>query len=896
MKKIVILFLCCFCTSYIFAQTTNDTLKTLLTGKTKYEAIEATVLNFYSSRFKGKGSGYNQWLRWLYFNRDRVTAEGDITNTYVKTSEALSNMPTSNLTKNIESMSTWNSLGPTSYTSLTTDYLHGLGRIDRIAFHPTNANIFYVGTASGGLWRTNNGGTNWACITEELPTPSIAGIVCSYNDPNTLYVLTGEGEGSYGYFNYMEAGNSTGVYKSTNAGLTWTKTAPLFTDNQYVAFQLIQHPTKPNVLYAATDKGLYCTINGGDSWVRSTTDQIRDIVFHPQRPEFIYADAVDELKLFFCTNDTTITSINVSGGLNSGSFVAMAVSPAQPNTVMLMTSKGNASGDDFKGLNKGTFTYNAFNPSTSTLSFSNVIFTPNILGGAVNGSSAGGQAWYNMCIALKPSDANTLITGGLCVWRSTAQGASMTAITKYSNLQSDAIAYIHPDIHRVAFNPLNDNLYALTDGGIYKSTNDGTSWTDITAGMSITQYYNIAGAESNANLILGGTQDNGTFFRNTNSANFKRVRGADGFSSAINPDNTNIIYWTENESLFKSINGGNNVSSIKVFPTTSYNSGVFPKVKLNLDYPDTLTAFTKSIVVLSKNAGANWDTIRNIGARDFSFCGDNNSKAYIVTGGSSLQVCTNIFAATPSWISKPTLSTGTLYTTLVTFPTYSDWVWLASGSYLATNKVIFSQNGGTTWTNLTGSLPNLPINCMAVDLSATLYIGTDVGVFIRRIGDSDWSPFSNGLPRVPVTEIVINNTAQLIRISTLGRGVWSSNIVNVSNCNFTESIAGSYYGQYYFQASNNIVSTGIIVGSAGTQVDLKAGSYISLNPGFIATTGAVVTAVISPCYSGIPDLSKQNINLGTLPKKKIDTVDKVKPTSTEAEKPIQLKKTEEEDD
>lgn len=858
MKKIILSLLLSYCVSHGFAQTTNDTLKTLLAGTTKYAAIETTVLNFYSTRFKGKGSGYNQWLRWLHFNRDRVSPEGDVTNISERTVSAINEIPGNNFTSSPQSMASWSSIGPLSYSSLTNDYLWGLGRIDRIAFHPTNANIFYVGTAAGGLWKTANGGSNWACLTQELFTPGISGIVCSYIDPNTLYVLTGEGEGTFGYFNYMGAGTSTGVYKSTNGGNTWTKTGALFDDNKYIGFQLIQHPTKPDVLYAATDKGIYCTVNGGDRWVRSTAVETRDIVFHPQRPEFIYADRVTELKLYLCTEDTTTELVDISGVVNSGSYVTMAVSVAEPNTVMLMTSKSaGASGHDFKGLYKGTFTYNATTPSSSTVVFSTVITTPNILGGAADGSSAGGQAWYDMGMALKPSDANTLITAGLCVWRSTAQGTGIAAVTKYFNYQSEAIAYIHPDVHRVAFNPVNNYLYALTDGGVYRSTNDGTTWTDISAGMSITQYYNIAGAESNANLILGGTQDNGTFFRKDNTASFKRVRGADGFSSAIKPNNTNIIYWTENNSLKKSTNGGDNIISLKDFPTTTFNSGAFPEVRLNMEYPDTIAAFTNGIIILSKNAGTVWDTIGYFSARDFSFCGDDNNKAYVVRGIQTLYVCDDIFAATPVWNAKPTLSATPDYINIVTFPTYSNWIWLGAGGYTATNKVIFSENGGDTWSDKTGSLPNLPINCMAVDLSATLYVGTDVGIFIRRIGDSDWSPYSNGLPRVPVTEIVINNTAGLIRISTLGRGVWSTNIVDAANCNFSQSVAGTYYGQYYFQASNNITGTGFIAGSAGTKVDMKAGSYITLNPGFIANKGSVMTTAIGPCYTGIPAVVQQ---------------------------------------
>lgn len=871
-KSILIFFLSAFAFN-VYAQTAADTLKSLLTGKTKYADIESTIFNFYSNHFKGKGSGYNQWLRWLHFHRDRIEPNGDVANVSAKTQEAIAKYPIISSSNFTQSMSAWTNLGPYSYTSLANDYGWGLGRIDRIAFHPTDANTFFVGTASGGLWKTSNGGTSWYCLTEELFTPGISGIICSYADPNTLYVLTGEGEGTNGYFNYMGAGKSTGVYKSTNGGTTWTKTGQLFDDNQYIAFQLIQHPTKPNVLYAATSEGLYSTIDGGDHWVRSSNVETRDIVFNPQRPEFIYVDRVTNLKLYLMTNDTIVNPIDITDPVNSGTYVAMAVSPNQPNTVMLLVSKSaGTSGHDFKGLYKGTFTYNSTTPASSTVTFSTVITSPNILGNAADGSEAGGQAWYDMGIALKPSNANTLITCGTTVWRSTTQGTNIAAVTEYFQTASP-LPYIHPDVHRVTYNPVNGYLYACTDGGIYKSTDDGTTWTDISSGLSISQFYNISGVESNPNLILGGTQDNGTFFRNTNSTNFKRVRGADGFSTAINPTNTNKIYWTENPKVFKSTDGGATNSVVLDASDGTTTDGSFPEIRLNNDYPDTIAVFNKSSLYISKNGGATWGgNTGSLFTRDFSFCGDDNKKAYAVKGdgSTSMRVCNDIFAASPVWNTKALIGAIKNYTCIETYPTYSNWIWLGAGTYSATARVIFSSNGGDNWTDFTGSLPALPINCMKVDINGTLYVGTDVGVFIRKLGDTDWTPFSNGLPRVPVTEIVINNTAGLIRVSTLGRGVWSTNLVDASFCNFSENIAGSYYGQYYFQASNNITSTSTVAGSAGTRLDLKAGSYITMNPGFLANQGSILNAAIGPCNTGIPGLQKPagNSNKAESKKKK----------------------------
>ena len=279
--------------------------------------------------------------------------------------------------------------------------------------------------------------------------------------------------------------------------------------------------------------------------------------------------------------------------------------------------------------------------------------------------------------------------------------------------------------------------------------------------------------------------------------------------------------------------------------------------------------FNKSGLYISKDGGTSWASNTSfLSTRDFSFCGDNNKKAYTVKGANSsfLRFCDDIFATPQVWNTKATIGTTRNYSCLVTYPTFSNQVWLGAGWYGTTTRVIFSQDGGDIWTDLTGSLPALPINCMAVDLNATLYVGTDIGVFIRKFADTDWTPYFNGLPRVPVTEIVINNTSGLIRVSTLGRGVWSTGLVDAAFCNFSENISSTYYGQYYFQASNNIISTAIIAGSAGTRVDFKAGSYITMSPGFIANQGAILNAAIGPCNTGIPGVQqpagdKKNIKI-----------------------------------
>lgn len=873
MKKFICILLLFICTNAFAQIGSSDTLSELIKDKRNYNQIEQIIGNYYQNRPKGKGTGYNQWLRWLWFNRTRLDQFGNITNPAQRAEDAVQNYnntmgsPGNNLTA--AGIPTWQSLGPTNYSSMANDYGWGLGRIDRMAFHPTNPNVFFVGAAMGGLWGTQTGGTSWFHLTAEIPLQSISGVVCSYSDPNTLYIMSGDGE-AFGYFNYLEASKSSGIFKSTDNGGTWSKVYSFDPANAPRGYQLVQHPTNPETLYACTDAGIFVTVNGGQTWSQKYTGEIRELLFHPQYPDIAYADSANrKMVLFYMPNENTFQNIsanNTGTDIGYARALAIAVSANTPNTVMIIVG---SSDDGFKGLYRGVFVYNSVSPTLSYINLSTVRTTPNIVGGDILGNTPGGAASYDLCIALNPSDANKLITGGACVWKSTDQGVSnMTAATEYFSNNATITPYIHPDVHKVIYNSLNNYLYALTDGGIYESADDGDTWTEKTKGMSITQFYSISGAENYPNLILGGTQDNGTFYRKLNSANFKRVRGADGFSTAIKPNDTTKIYWTENFNVYKSTSGGSNNFSILAFPNSSFSAGLFPEVRLNTEFPDTLVAFTGGSanvggsMKVSKNGGTNWAGIYNYGVRDFSFCTNAPSKAFFVNEFGSVRVCQDIFAATPVISATDSVPPGNSYFKIVTSPTNGDYVWIGAGHYGTLRRVMFSPDGGGTWINKAGSFPALPVNCMAMDLNNNLYVGTDIGIFVRGFSDADWTPYSNGLPRVPVTSLVVNNTGGFLTASTLGLGIYRTNLF--SACNAAENIAGSYVGQYYFQASSSITTTATVSESTGTNVVFKAGGSVVLSPGFLAKRGGDMRAIIGPCNSGIPSVTgtaNQNRNI-----------------------------------
>ncbi len=259
----------------------------------------------------------------------------------------------------------------------------------------------------------------------------------------------------------------------------------------------------------------------------------------------------------------------------------------------------------------------------------------------------------------------------------------------------------------------------------------------------------------------------------------------------------------------------------------------------------------------------------NIGAdgRAAMAQGTSNSSRFYAAGGSdinnmrTLRRSDNINDATPTWATVsgntgwPTgLVENTQITGLAVNPRNSNEIWVTFSGYNAGNKVFRSTDAGATWTNLSGALPNLPVHVIkfqdqgANNGNYQVYIGTDIGVFYRSQSLTNWAFFSNGLPRVMVTDLELNGT--YIYAGTYGRGIWRSDPFEA--CSANDSYSLTYDDERVFQASGTIVSTSTMAGTISTNVHMRAGNYVQLNPGFHAQAGAVFKATIGPCNAVLP--------------------------------------------
>ena len=828
----------------------DEYLRPLLKGKTKLNEVMKVVDQHFKSPQTRKRLGEDMtnrfvkhWKRWEWYMESRLGPNGEFVNINKRLEEVASQ-----LNRNVSTQQSaiepnavagsWSSLGPTSTTS-------GLGRVDRIAFHPTDPDIVFAGTSGGGLWKTSNGGSTWTNLTPNIPSTGISGIEIDPNDPDHIYILTGDGDsqdfgGLVAGFGYSRF--SIGVLETFDGGTLWKKTGEFPDTSQFiVGFALAMDPDNSNILLAATDKGLFRTSNGGDSWTNVLPLKCHDIVFKPTgTTAYAVTRDGDEDGFFWVSPNNGLTWDSTPGTnsliVNAGRC-KLAVTAANSSIVYLVGGRSLVSGQ-YAGTYRST---------TSGTNFVLRSITPNIMGRSSEDSYD--QDVYDLSFAVKPTTQNTVVSGAVKTWRNTSGG-------QVNNW--DSIPGTHADIHELKYNPLDNKLWAATDGGMYWSTDDGDTWNEAFNGMTTSQIYRMEVRPSNYLQLLAGLQDNGIKYKSTGAFDYDHILGADGFVVGFDAAFDSIFYGIANGTVRRFTNNGNNVSNIS--PTggqMSENNDFFPSMGIHTVNGNTLMISTDSFW-RTNNAGTSWNVTPNlVGKWYIRTCPSNGNRVYMAgrPSGASNGILRRSDDGGVTWPganisnNNPGYPNTTQRITCINVdPTNSLRVWITFGGFTDGVKVYYSSDGGANWVNRTGSLPNLPVNSIALDNANNAYVGTDLGVFYRASNMSDWVPFYNNLPFVPVTDLVISQAEDRIRASTFGRGVWSSELY--TSCIDSLSIGGTLEGQEFYEASNFISSTATLQPSEGTKVIMRAGNGILFPPGFTAQATAQLAAVIGGCGTG----------------------------------------------
>jgi uncharacterized protein (TIGR03437 family) len=726
---------------------------------------------------------------------------------------------------------TWQSLGPGNVG----------GRTRGLVVHPQNSKIMWAGGATGGIWKTTDGGQTWLPVSDFAPVMAINCLVMEPSDPNTLYACTGEQTQNW---------RGAGIYKTTDGGNTWSQLASTTTPDFYFINNIAISRVSPGRLYAATNTGLWMSPDGGGTWNLSlaspdggpaatltsgTTNGCFDVAVQPGQT----VDAV--LATCHQPGSVTYSVFRNPDAAGAGTwsmvltdpnmwYVALAFAPSQPNTVYGIAVNFSSTSAYSHALlavyrsTNGGATWTTQDSSTSTNRLNSAILSVdsayNFSGAFCTAAAANvdfaGQAGYNLYILVDPLDANRVWAAGLGLFRSDDGGVNW----------GYAFNGNHPDQHVLAFDPgfngtTNQILYNGNDGGVYLTLQargiTGTcanktttiNWTSLNNSYTATQFYHGVPYPGGA-AYFGGTQDNGTV-RGSDSGGrngWGSIYGGDGGVSRVDALDANTVYVEYVHGAFaKSTDGGFTYSNtVTGITETSSN---FPFIAWYLFDPNnSLRLFTGGRQLWrSENGQASWtaasapidlvggnlDNIRTIAISpadsNLVLFGTHYGKIFRNTATLSANANTVWNFTTPrtgnvSHIEFDPHNPSTVYATYTTF-----------NSAPGDNHVYRSTDGGVTWNGIDGAgangLPDVPAETIAVDPSDSnkLYLGTDIGMFASFDGGNTWVRDDNPFADVIVMNLVIDG-ADLYAF-TYGRGVWRVTLPesggSASFCTYTVS-------------------------------------------------------------------------------------------------------------
>jgi len=722
-------------------------------GNLNFYKVQANFNEYWKNRKPQKGSGYKQFKRWEYYWESRINKDGSFPRADLSLGrwEKYLRDNKNNISKRNQ-QANWESLGP----STTPGGYAGLGRINAICFDPVNSNIIWVGSPSGGLWKSNDNGATWSTNSDNFTILGVSGIVINPVNPNIMYIATGDGDGG--------DNPSIGVLKSIDGGVTWSNTGLNWAaSNGLKIRRILIDQNDVNTILVASNIGVYVSNDAGASWSQKVSGDFWDIRANPIASTDIF---------YACTGDKIFKSVNngnnwVEKYTIPGLFpyrTALGVSPADPAVLYALNWDPTAVDGTFGGLYKSIDAGETFTTQSTT---------PCILDGTPDGSGYGNQGWYDLCLTVDPTNASVIYTGGIVTWKSTDSGVTWTLNNFWYNL-GNGTPIVHADKHAYEWQN-NTTLWSGNDGGVYKTTNGGTSWSHHSNGLVISQMYRLGTSQADTKVITG-LQDNGTKLRSSGGV-WSDVLGGDGMECIINPTNSGVMYaCIQQGELHRSTNGGLSFTDIQNnIPGQPEGSWVTPYA-LDPQNPATIYAGYDQLWK-STNQGDTWTSIASTEQTN------NSNKTLVEVAPSDPNV---IITGTPIALFK-TVNGGASWAAITCPPGYISMleihptnpsiIWATNQNYSGA-KVYKSTDGGASWTDFSGTLPGLPANCIVYDKNSNggLYVGLDVGIYYRDDSMSDWILFSDNLPNVEVWELDINYHEQKLYAATYGRGLWKSDL------------------------------------------------------------------------------------------------------------------------
>ena len=703
---------------------------------TVFEIQEVAEI-YFNTAGTGKGSGYKQYKRWEYNALHSMDELGNIPTNEAQLREFFKNKIEQN--RMVDS-SNWEELGPTTWNS-TSGWNPGVGRITSFSVDPDDQNHIIVGSPSGGVWRTINGGTTWTVLTDNFINIDVYSLAIHPTNKSTYYW-----------------GSTSGIiFVSYDSGANWAQLTNLSGSD---VNKILIHPNTPNTMFCTiASGGVFRSTDAGVNWSGVLTGESTgyDIEFKPGDTNTVYATG----NRFYKSTNGGASFSEVSTPFTAGQTKMLGVSPADATVVYVVEENSGKFGGFYKSTNSGS-------------SFTKLTHTANYFGYSDTGNDTNGQAPRDMDIVVSPTDINEVHIAGIHTWRSLNGGTSFTLSSYWSEggANSRNVGYCHADVDIMQF--VGSNLYVGSDGGLYINTDSDATistsfYTDLTAGLGIRQFYKIGVSQTDPEIIVGGSQDNGSSFYNTSGQWFDWL-GADGMENFIDKNNNNIFYGTsQGGSLYKSTNGGQSYSGLAT-PDGKSGNWVTPFEQDPITQNVIYSGYDQ--VYKSTNGGSSWTAISQDFGPNMDYLKIAPSDNQVMYGSVDGNLYKTIDGGTTNW-STLTGYGGSFITDIAIHPTDPDRVAIATNS---SDKVYVSDDGGTTWTAKRLNLPNYSVYALVWEDIADnrLFVGMNYGIYYIDDTISQWQLFANNLPNVRVYEMEINTANGMLYAGTYGRGVFRS--------------------------------------------------------------------------------------------------------------------------
>lgn len=702
-----------------------------------------------NTRRSGAMESLEFWTASRAYPNDDIPADKHFA-AYLSSKQRIKQLP-----KELASSATWEPIGPTN--------LHG--RSLSVAINPQNKNTVYLGTASGGLWRSHGGGMggDWELVDLGYPALGIGAIVFDPVDTNVIYLGTGEvyrylgatgglivrtTRGSYGL----------GILKSTDGGLTWAKSLDWTYQQQRGVQAMKLNPLNPSTIWAATTEGMYKSTDAGGTWNNVwPVIMATDVVVH----------ATDTNSVLGAFGNLSTPSGGVYLTTDGGAaWLPVPDLPPYSGKTLLHMYQSNPDWvyasvcDSVTGVG-ATWRTTDFGANWTELS-----------NNTTNGIY-GVQGWYSHYAVVHPTDSSQVFTA--------AVGASKSNDGGFTFLGTSGL---YSDNHGFAIDPTDPNvIYSANDDGIYRSTNFGQSFTDVGTGLQTGQLYKgLASSTTDSNVALVQSQDHIPGYLYTGGLDWQQSAADEAGWTAIDPSNDNIMYAINRYggTLYKSTNAGASFSGVSSFVAGAWNTPVVVAPS------NPLTLFVGTTRIYRSTTGGT-------GMADISGLLDAGNPA--ISLGVPATSADTLYAGMGPYVNDAdvfrwvnpggwTNITGTLPDRypmdLKVDPTDAATVYIAMGGF-GSGHVFKSIDAGATWADITGTLPDVPTTSIAIDPidPDVIYVGNDISVYVSSNGGTTWTGFGEGLPDgVIVSDLSISPSNRSIRVGTHGNGVYERKMLN----------------------------------------------------------------------------------------------------------------------